>query len=274
MFQMFISASAFNQALCWSHTGKPTTDMFVLSSGSANANQAKCSCGPGTYYTGASCASCSAGQYSARGRLASCFSCAPGTGSPAASAACFVPTPEPTPEPAPEPTQPTPEPTSNPTPFCNNGDYLSGGECTACPLGQYRLAGSIVCNACQLCPTGQCQDARGEASCNDCPEGKLSSANRFSCDTCQAGQYANLTQAECADCKFGRYAPVPQRGACLKCGPGLKTGKKAAATPCTRCDAGTWSSGLDWNCTACPAGQFSASGAALCTDCSAGFVAP
>jgi len=44
MDKMFFDASAFNQALCWSHTGKPTTDMFVLSSGSANANQSKCSC--------------------------------------------------------------------------------------------------------------------------------------------------------------------------------------------------------------------------------------
>ena len=62
MDYIFYGALAFNQVLCWDVSKVATAlDMFGLSSGSTDPSADKCSCGAGTYYTGAACASCLAG---------------------------------------------------------------------------------------------------------------------------------------------------------------------------------------------------------------------
>ena len=298
MSNMFQSATAFNQALCWDLSGKFTTSMFSGSSGSSDTSQGKCSCIPGTYYTGATCAACPAGQFSSRGRSISCQSCTPGTyasatGQPIClacdagkmsergSTECFYP---PTLSPTTFSSAPTQIPTPYPTIGCAGGTfhefvfgfsyyYYGAQRCVDCPMGRYRAADSPIHDVCEVCPAGRFQGEEGKESCVECPLGKLSSPTRYYCDSCSVGQYA-FNATECIDCEQGKYAPVPQTGACLACGAGLSTKTKSAATQCTRCDAGTWSSDLAWNCTLCTAGTYSASGQASCSNCPAGFFAP
>ena len=116
---MFQFAYGFSMILCWDVTGIPDSmSMFDSSMGSTSMSEAKCSCAAGTYYNGSSCASCLTGTYSL-GMTESCSTCAAGTGSPAGSSECLLPTPVPTQSPNLQPTSapilaPTPAPTELP----------------------------------------------------------------------------------------------------------------------------------------------------------------
>jgi len=113
MYYMFSGATAFNQVLCWSTSGKVPTNMFASSSGSASTSAAKCACVAGEYYTGTACATCASG-YVSYGKTEACVACASGYTSNVDHTAC-VDQPDPTALPAPAPTAlPAPMPTSIP----------------------------------------------------------------------------------------------------------------------------------------------------------------
>jgi len=204
------------------------------------------------------------------------------------SAPTFVPSPTPSPHPTfaptsapifvPSPTpstHPTLAPTPAPTVVCQPGQYftLESNLCTSCDVGRFaNVSKPPWPSTCTLCEAGTYASQTASTYCKACPEGKLSSVERIGCVTCLAGQYT-LNKATCEDCESGSYAPQALIGACLPCGAGSHTKELKAATTCTPCDAGSFSSAKSANCTLCAVGRCSGSGLSTCESCSAGKAA-
>jgi len=162
---MYPKYGVINQNYCWDLTGMNVVGMWDSSTGGIDTTQAKCSCGPGTYFkNGLSCESSPAGTW-ARGRTGIYFPCDAGT-------------------------------------FASSTGMTS---CSICDLGKVSIAGSSVCvnscpagsitagQGCILCVAGQySSNTTAVSSCTSCDAGKASTAGSIACGkSCPIGQYQN-----------------------------------------------------------------------------------
>lgn len=138
---------------------------------------------------------------------------------------------------------------------CNPGFVFQGQACVACPQGFY-------------CPGGL-------APATACPLQSYSLPLAFSLDQCLCipGYFA-LTRNWCAICSGGTYSSVANSSSCLTCQPGTYSIQSVAATVCTSCVQGTFSTLLgafsSVSCRLCAAGTYSSALASAlpCINCS------
>ena len=150
--------------------------------------------------------------------------------------------------------------------------------CQDCAAGKYSAASTdaTVPRLCTSCPSGTYQNSPGSANCLKCEPGMLSNPTLTACGPCQAGEFADTKAQACQSCERGTYAPSAQENACLNCAAGSSTNNVTAATQCTPCQAGKYSTNDEGEnagaggCDVCPAGTSSSYGQFKCTACSPG----
>jgi len=99
---------------------------------------------------------------------------------------------------------------------CPNGttsvaDLLGGGNCKECDEGSYALEASPKCYP---CPSYTYQDQKGQASCRDCPVGRISSGDMTTCvkppnSICSPGTISLNGSVPCVACPPGRANGIP-----------------------------------------------------------------
>jgi hypothetical protein len=131
--------------------------------------------------------------------------------------------------------------------------------CVACATGTFSANEGNTASACTLCPTGQYNDAAGQAECIDCPGGRYNEAvaakedadalaDCLSCVTGKSGPAGATAAESCAACGAGKYPVMPVAGIsqpCADCAVG-----RYKATAATRAS----------DCIACPTGKESPAG--------------
>jgi hypothetical protein len=177
---------------------------------------------------------------------------------------------------------------------CAGGSFrgTTGGasqdNCTACPQGQYCVAGATApanCGAgnyqaqtghstCDVCPAGQyCADAATVTPTN-CVAGSYrfatGGASADDCTTCPAGKRCGAGATAATECGAGYFQPQTGQSACIECLEGQFCADAATITP-TLCAAGTFRAGLGGtaqaDCAKCATGTFDATTLGRSTEC-------
>ena len=163
-------------------------------------------CRPGTALvaSGASCASCPAGTYSAGG-LGACATCA-ALGVPNAYASAH-----------------------QGCVSCGVGAYAAAGACVPCPAGQFVPPGLAACQGCDR--LGWYYTA-GATACAPCPPGTYMDALLFAAALSGDGAGAS---SRCQLCGANAIAPAGGSTACVACGAGQR--HNANHTACVACGA-------------------------------------
>ena len=205
-------------------------------------------------------------------------------------------------------TYPTTAPTLAPT-GCNAGDYLSGGECRACPLDWMSEADAVECERCPdgeistgdqtkctACKHGQYEDLHAPNECKPCAIDHFSDCDTFShrngtaCDVCPGGWVSNEGKTSCDACQSGKYEK--NAGSCKACPSGWAQPANGQATclevssmsalcfpgkylsgggDCISCPEDYASSGgLQSSCEKCENGAISSTSKNECMDCQKG----
>ena len=214
---------------------------------------------PGT----SECLPCAEGKYADAGGLAECKMCPDHTSSQAGSdgiAKCF----------------------------CNAGYSGSGGTCTACPAGTYKMSsGSGLCTKCHDGTYSNMTGATASSTCIACSTGASAiegsdspfdctcvpgfTGSGILCHACKAGTYkAANGSAPCEYCPVGKYSEsvaAADQSTCTDC-PGNSSSLQASSSRgnCT-CNMGY--SGLNGHaCLACLAGKYKDwQGQGACAEC-------
>eukprot|EP01045_Picozoa_sp_COSAG04_P027025 COSAG04_NODE_3876_length_2456_cov_2.353415_1_plen_584_part_10 len=166
--------------------------------------------------------------------------------------------------------------------FCPAGEYLQGGNCTACQPGSFAPARNSNEN-CTRCPAGTHQARSGQPACDPCTAGHHQpNTGQTSCYSCSQGQFADSTGssscANCSTCQAGRYTVAPctslQNVACGLCEPGTYQSAQGASS-CVVCAAGRFlaerGAASRGACTACASGRYQPlAGRETCRNCRAG----
>ena len=130
--------------------------------------------------------------------------------------------------------------------ICAPGEYsLPNATCAVCPVGYF---------------SGPVNASAPVQACTPCPGGSSTRTSNSS------------TALDCVPCAAGFFA-AGMGGPCMPCVAG-SFGKRANASECTQCPAGSASPALNATnedtCRACAAGSASSAGAAVCATCQAG----
>ena len=180
---------------------------------------------------------------------------------------------------------------------CTAGKYKDAAllRCVDCPYGKFTHPESFGLVACLACPFGKTTFSPGvfssEASCDDCPAGRIGGDQPGKCQGCPTGKYEaqvgkidDYTQRECKDCAIG--FTTSSRGAsecdvalvgCDQPGKGWQTmsalGEDSASlgnARCADCGAGKYST-TGAECLDCPTGKYQGTtGASACANCEVG----
>jgi len=110
-----------------------------------------------------------------------------------------------------------------------------------------------------------------EASCKDCPAGKVTrEIGKSTCESCSPGTFSNLAGGSvCLACSAGRFSNASAATTCTSCIPG-RYQDEVLQSRCRTCPLGTYSdSGGAALCRPCATGSYSAAkGATSCEACS------
>ena len=155
----------------------------------------------------------------------------------------------------------------------NNYNSSSGVACDACPAGFYQDAKGQA--ACLPCVPGEFGDETGLLKCHKCAIGKVSAGqNSISCLDCEAGKSSSSAgSAKCTACGAGQFSDVGGANLCKDCGKGrYRDSNVSPIVACADCPAGFHqNSAGSAKCTVCGAGQFSnVVGAEDCQNCAQG----
>lgn len=159
---------------------------------------------------------------------------------------------------------------------CMPGFYFEAGKCTECPVGHYCEGGTKTK---QACPAGQYQDKTKQTECIKCDKGTYNTGTgNTTCKKCDPGYYQDeqgKTSCKACEGSKGKFSSNSGATICSDCEKGNKVNTTDAASACTPCAPGTYTSEIGkTTCTPCPAGQSaSSSGCSTCTKCEKGYYA-
>ena len=129
----------------------------------------------------------------------------------------------------------------------------------SCPIGYELAAGK-----CRICPDGYFKNITGLLSCNACPLGSVSVADRSNCSTCVSGQTyrSNSSLTVCSQC--------PTNAQCLPAGFVCNAEYKlnSTLTGCYACPANQESNVGRTACNACTSQQYFDPTMRTCISCS------
>ncbi|KAH8055460.1 hypothetical protein JL721_10187 [Aureococcus anophagefferens] len=165
---------------------------------------------------------------------------------------------------------------------CFAGTAAEASECSACPVGTFKGAGS---GPCVECGAGTFGPETGQSSCllansgffvtTPAPQSRprargFSGSGASECDECERGTYQDATgQASCALADGGSFVDLAGAPEQTSCPAGSFSG--SGASECVDCEIGTFSGEGESSCTSCPAGYSSSSaGASECSACPVG----
>jgi hypothetical protein len=129
--------------------------------------------------------------------------------------------------------------------------------CSAHSSGTFQNENDHMLSTCKPCPTGQYQDATGQASCKDCAAGSYVTSGATTCTACVAGKASNkgnvVGEANCQACIGGKFQNLAGQTSCKDCGKGNQA--TDGAKQCANCPAGKYNDMLNTACKNCQVSQ-------------------